>query len=145
MRQVGCCESGNTGGVLGLIRGSGNIEITCRGINRAEVPLTERTEAVILMAILDSLGMRDLVFFTKSKNLSGCMAPNYPLSPVFREKSLSFDAWRREGLWWQCMLHAVVSIRFSCSRQKNRRFYDCSRTWMLLSKLGRCLLPATVG
>ena len=73
MRQVGCCESGNTGGVLGLIRGSGNIEITCRGINRAEVPLTERTEAVILMAISDSLGMRDLVFFMKSKNLSGCM------------------------------------------------------------------------
>jgi hypothetical protein len=56
VRQVGCRERGNTGGVLGLIRGSGNIEITCRGINRAEVPLTERTEAVISMAISDSSG-----------------------------------------------------------------------------------------
>ncbi len=70
MRQVGCRESGNTGGVLGLIRGSGNIEITCRGINGAEVPLTERTEAVISMAISDSSGdQRPRVFHEVKKSL----------------------------------------------------------------------------
>lgn len=58
------------GGVLGLIRGSGNIEITCRGINGAEVPLTERTEAVISMAISDSSGdQRPRVFHEVKKSL----------------------------------------------------------------------------